>query len=269
MATRVIRLAYARADTCAYDGTQVREACAFNVKILLRVIETDPGEFLRAEIIFSRRVQQRAARLCTRVPPDARSHAHVRIILIAVENADVSFSKVLLRLPRGDRSLCACTTSTTLTFARARCYFRCPGIETRWVSYSNVRQHYVTTRQLRYLRIRKRRLALTAQRCCEYVAFLYPLKLWKLPPGVREIVDRLMDSLIKGGGKLIHFIRFVMIMQYDNYVYSNLWLIVQTCRLEIEENFENYLIKLILDSRGEEDSICIDDRRSDVTIKPY
>lgn len=131
MATRVIRLAYARADTCAYDGTQVREACAFNVKILLRVIETDPGEFLRAEIIFSRRVQQRAARLCTRVPPDARSHAHVRIILIAVENADVSFSKVLLRLPRGDRSLCACTTSTTLTFARARCYFRCPGIETR------------------------------------------------------------------------------------------------------------------------------------------
>lgn len=39
--------------------------------------------------------------------------------------------------------------------ARARCYFRCPGIETRWVSYSNVRQHYVTTRQLRYLRIRK------------------------------------------------------------------------------------------------------------------
>lgn len=57
-------------------------------------------------------------------------------------------------------------------------------------------------------------------------------------------------------------------MQYDNYVYSNLWLIVQTCRLEFEENFENYLIKLILDSRGE-DSICIDDRRSDVTIKPY
>lgn len=57
-------------------------------------------------------------------------------------------------------------------------------------------------------------------------------------------------------------------MQYDNYVYSNLWLIVQTCRLEFEENFENYLIKLILDSRGE-DSICIDDRRNDVTIKPY
>lgn len=153
--------------------------------------------------------------------------------------------------------------------ARARCYFRCPGIETRWVSYSNVRQHYVTTRQLRYLRIRKRRLALTAQRCCEYVAFLYPLlELWKLPPGVRKIVDRLMDSLIKGGRKLIHFIRFVMIMQYDNYVYSNLWLIVQTCRLELEENFENYLIKLILDSRRE-DSICIDDRRNDVTIKPY
>lgn len=57
-------------------------------------------------------------------------------------------------------------------------------------------------------------------------------------------------------------------MQYDNYVYSNLWLIVQTCRLEFEENFENYLIKLILDSRRE-DSICIDDRRNDVTIKPY
>lgn len=57
-------------------------------------------------------------------------------------------------------------------------------------------------------------------------------------------------------------------MQYDNYVYSNLWLIVQTCRLEFEENFENYLIKLILDSRRE-DSICIDDRRNDVIIKPY
>lgn len=119
MATRVIRLAYARADTCAYDGTQVREACAFNVKILLRVIETDPGEFLRAEIIFSRRVQQRAARLCTRVPPDARSHAHVRIILIAVENADVSFSKVLLR-HRAETDRCAPVPQAQRLLSRAR-----------------------------------------------------------------------------------------------------------------------------------------------------